>query len=147
MCLRNDSLVIASRLLVKLLLLQKLRSLPPLCSPNVATVHRVGFRSAVAVQQGSHLTCLPGGVQLSALAMLGLATWAERYVENAPALELMEAAVPWIQRWLLPTRQSQRGCAASCPRPWALELAAWMQSWLSSSVTLRKCFCFAESQL
>lgn len=39
------------------------------------------------------------------------------------------------------------GCAASCPRPWALELAAWIQSWLSSSVTLSKCFYFAESQL
>lgn len=39
------------------------------------------------------------------------------------------------------------GCAASCPRPWALGPAAWIQSWLSSSVPLSKRFCFAESQL
>lgn len=98
----------------QLLLPQKLRSFPPLCSPNTATVHRVDFWSVVAVQQGSRRTCLPGGAQLSASAMLGSATWAERHVENVPASELLEAAMPWIPRWLLPTRQSHRAPSGEC---------------------------------
>lgn len=41
----------------------------------------------------------------------------------------------------------QEGSVALCPRPWALELAVWIQSHLISSMTLSKFFHFAASQL